>query len=124
MDGNLAMLELLEATVADLGEPTASGSTALLLAAENGNLMIVESLLARDSKVDVKNKVGDTALICAVRNGHKEVAAKLISAGANPHMRNVQDISALELAERWQDPDWLEIVKDQRAWLDVLMSDA
>ncbi len=122
--GNAQMLELLAANVTDLNEPTASGNTALLLAAENGNLKVVESLLARGAKVDVKNKVGDTALICAVRNAHKGVAARLVAAGANPRMRNLQNTSALDLAERTNDPEWVQLLKDQRGWFDVLMSDA
>ena len=74
--------------------------------------------------MDARNKVGDTALICAVRNAHKEVAARLIGAGANPRMRNAQDVSAVDLAKRTDDPEWDAILQDQRDWLEVLMSDA
>ncbi|MDH3643077.1 MAG: ankyrin repeat domain-containing protein [Gammaproteobacteria bacterium] len=124
MAGHEAILALLATIVADPNMITASGSTALLLAAENGNLAAVERLLAQEIKVDAKNKVGDTALICAVRNDHKEVAARLIASGANPHMRNTQDMSALDVAKRAGDSDWEAILQDQRDWLKVLMSDA
>ena len=62
----------------------ASGTQAIIVAAERGDLAAVEAELARDPALArLSNETGDTALHHAARNGHLPVARALLAAGAN-----------------------------------------
>ena len=66
--GDVPLTELLVAHGADVNETDDTGSTPLMLAADNGNLSarrqirVMKVLLRAGANINAKNKMGDTAL--------------------------------------------------------------
>ncbi len=75
--GDLAQVNALLATNADVNAKLTDGSTPLILASQNGRMEVVQALLARNADVNSKLADGFTALIVASQNGHLEVVQLL-----------------------------------------------
>lgn len=65
-------------------------------------LKVIRLLISRDPQIDRQDEAGRTALMYAVTTGHGSAALipELIGAGANPHLRNADGLSALALAQQ------------------------
>lgn len=75
-------------------------------AAKEGQLEVVRLLLAAGVDVDARdeNRLGETALRVAVEDGEPAVAAALLQAGANPHLRGMGNMSALDFTAQRKSP--------------------
>ncbi|BFZ13442.1 hypothetical protein BsWGS_16481 [Bradybaena similaris] len=95
---NTAAVKCLLAHGLDINQPTKSGATPLILAAERGCVQFCQEFVTHGAEIDAVNEHGDTALIQATRNGHPEVIKVLINAGSNVNHINNSMISALRFA--------------------------
>ena len=83
--GNMEVIDSLQEAGLDLGDPGASGETALLVAVKSGNVRVIDFLLGKKSVARTlghKDSDGQTALIVAVKEGDYSTAKKLIGLGA------------------------------------------
>ena len=94
----------------DAGGDERSGTTALMLAAENGSLPLVELLLARGADVHAQNRQGETALILSVNSGCPEVAYRLLAAGARVDTQTASGWTAMHSAAGNADPEMLNLL--------------
>lgn len=94
----------------DSGGDERSGTTALMLAAENGSLPLVELLLARGADVHAQNRQGETALILSVDSGCPEVAYRLLAAGARVDTQTASGWTAMHSAAAKADPEMLNLL--------------
>lgn len=75
--------------------------TALHFAARDQKLQIVEVLLDAKAEVDPQDTFGNTPLWRAVMSGgSQKVVELLVSRGANPELKNLSGVSALDVAQR------------------------
>jgi uncharacterized protein len=80
-DRTEAVIDLVERGL-DPNTSNPSGTTLLMMAAENGNAQLVESLLTLRAKVSMQNRYGDTAIALAALSGHDAAVRRLADAGA------------------------------------------
>lgn len=81
---DLARVESLLASGANVNARNDSGATALLMAAAYGSNDIVDRLLAAGADPDIGSHRGDTPLGSAINSGHTDIAVALLEHGANP----------------------------------------
>lgn len=96
--GHVVSVDRLIAAGANADAKTQRGDTALMLAAAAGHVDAVRRLLTAKPALDAQNSSGDTALIAASRAGHDQVVAALLQAGASSKLRNVEKVSAEDVA--------------------------
>jgi ankyrin repeat protein len=60
----------------------------------------VSRLTAHRAVVDARNDAGNTALMAAAAAGNESIVRTLLMAKADPYIRNLQRMQALDLAER------------------------
>ena len=84
--GDLAKVEALLASGADVNARNDGGATALLMAAAYGSKEIVARLLAAGADPDISSHRGDSPLASAIQYGHTKVAVALLKHGANPNV--------------------------------------
>lgn len=96
---------------ASIEKANVNRNTPIIIAASRGLLNSVKVLL--DLKVDLekKNNEGDTALHAAIKNGQDEIALLLIKQGANVEALDGKNRSAIRLAEEFNVPHSLELLK-------------
>lgn len=94
----------------DAGGDERSGTTTLMLAAENGSLPLVELLLARGADVHAQNRQGETALILSVNSGCSEVVYRLLAAGARVDTQTASGWTAMHSAAGNADPEMLNLL--------------
>ena len=82
----LEVVEVLDDT--DLDAQSASGCTALYLAAEEGDEHIVRLLISRGAKIEIASSDGGTPLQRACVFGHEQCARALLEAGADVEKPN------------------------------------
>ena len=97
-DGDLAQVQRLMASGADVNARQKDGEAALLLAALNGHRAVVVALLEKGADVDVKWNDGWTALMAASRGGHREIVRVLLSKGADVNAEASRGWTALKVA--------------------------
>eukprot|EP00949_MAST-11_sp_MAST-11-sp1_P000640 g640.t1 len=83
----------------DVDEETASGDTALHIAAMSGNLPMMKRLLKEGATIDKRNKQGATAFHRAAAMGKERAARFLLHHGADVEALDAHGISALKHAE-------------------------
>ena len=88
---DLAKVEALLASRADVDARNDGGATALLMAAAYGSREIVDSLLAAGADPDIASHRGDTPLASAIQYSHADIAVALLKHGANPDVYNSPD---------------------------------
>lgn len=82
-DGNRATAVALLGSGANVGEPSADGTTALHWAVRNNDLDLAERLLAAGAAPGIANRYGVTPLYLAALNGSAAMIEQLLDAGAN-----------------------------------------
>lgn len=98
-------------TVAEIDARSASGNTALMLAAHAGATDAADRLIEAGASLEATNGSGDTAVILAARAGRLSTTELLLRAGANPRTRNDQFQSAVTIMEARDEPEWRTLVQ-------------
>ena len=88
---DLAKVEALLASGADVNARNESGATALLMAAAYGSSDIVDRLLAAGADPDIASDRGDTPLASAIQANRINIAVALLNHGANPKVYHNPD---------------------------------
>ena len=94
----------------DAGGDERSGTTALMLAAENRSLPLIELLLARGADVLAQNRQGETALMLAADSGSPDVVRRLLDAGARVDPQSSSGWTAMHSAAGNADPAILDLL--------------
>ncbi len=98
--GDRAAVRRLVAGGANVNQPAADGSTALLWAVYNADADLVRSLIAAGAKVDAANRYGVTPLLQAARTGDMPIMEALLKAGANSKLTHADGETPLMAAAR------------------------
>ena len=96
-------LELVKKLRASGGAVNLAGWTPLIYAATGGRDEIVRYLLAEGADINAVSPNGTTALMMAVRENRLTTAELLLARGADPNIRNQDGASALDWAKRNDD---------------------
>lgn len=111
--GRSDVVQMLIAAHSDVNTRTLA-ETPLMVAAEDGPHALVPILLRAGARVDEKGWMGQTALVRAARRGSLETIQCLVEYGADVHLRDDTNLSALDWAvfcERDDDViDYLESI--------------
>jgi ankyrin repeat protein len=91
---------LVQKLVARGAEVNKTGWTPLHYAATGAQLRIMAFLIGAQADVDAGAPNGTTALMMAAMYGNAECVKLLLESGADPLIRNVQQLSALDFAQR------------------------
>ena len=83
LSGGETLVNLLINAGADVNSEDDSGTTALMLAAENNTEIVVASLLEKGADVNKKDAGGGSALIRAASDGNPKVVKLLLNTGAD-----------------------------------------
>nr|WP_315491507.1 ankyrin repeat domain-containing protein [uncultured Rhodoferax sp.] len=97
--GYLDACRLLIARDADVNKP---GWTPLHYAATGGHLDTMRLLLDNHAYIDAASPNGSTPLMMAAMYGTLDAVKLLLDAGADPNLKNVQGLSAIDFARRVQ----------------------
>ena len=109
-DGDVtAVGKALEAG-ADVNGQSASGRSALMLAALNGHVGVVKALIEAGADVGLQADGGATALMLAVRMGRTTIVRLLLASGAGPNVGNRRGETALMLAAHFDRLDCAKVL--------------
>lgn len=81
------------------------GWAPLHYAATNGHNEVVKYLVDHAAYIDAESPNGTTPLMMAVRGGHIDTVKLLLDEGADLRLRNQQKMTAIDFAERYNQPD-------------------
>lgn len=95
--GYLGAVQKLIAKDADVNKP---GWTPLHYAATNGHLDVMKLLLEQHAYIDAGSPNGSTPLMMAAQYGTPEAVKLLLDAGADPLLKNQQQLNAIDFAYR------------------------
>jgi rhodanese-related sulfurtransferase len=96
--GDSAIVSGLIQAGARIDTRNADGNHALWLGCVGANLDTLDVLIRAGSLLDHQNDNGATCLMYAASTGKHEVVEKLLAAGARPHIKTLDDFSALDMA--------------------------
>ncbi|PHS17148.1 MAG: hypothetical protein COA86_10865 [Kangiella sp.] len=74
-------------------------NTPLHLLSKSGNLALIIELSKKTTSLDSVNRNGDTPIITSLLNGHYRIAQWLLDNGANPRIKNRNNLSAVSYAK-------------------------
>ncbi len=100
--GDVELCRLLVAKDADVNKP---GWAPLHYAATHGHLAVMRLLLDENAFIDAQSPNGTTPLMMAARYGTPEAVRLLLESGADPSIKNVLGLSALDFANQGQRSD-------------------
>ena len=106
--GQMDLVKQLIARDADINKP---GWTALHYAASSGQVEIMKLLLEKYAFIDAQSPNGTTPLMMAAMYGSPDSVKLLLDEGADPLMKNQQEMTAMDFATRGQRPDAVEMLK-------------
>ena len=106
--GQIDLVKQLIARDADINKP---GWTALHYAASSGQVEIMKLLLEKYAFIDAQSPNGTTPLMMAAMYGSPDSVKLLLDEGADPLMKNQQEMTAMDFATRGQRPDAVEMLK-------------
>jgi ankyrin repeat protein len=110
--GNLDIFQILLAAGADVNIKEHSGATALSESAYWGHLEIVNLLLSAGAEVNgIDNEEDSVPLIKAIYFGRIQIVKILLAAGANPHLRDENGKTSLEIAIEHQKPEIADLLR-------------
>ena len=98
-----------------LNSLSASGQTALSLAAVNGDVEIVSALLEQGADPNQPNKWKSTPLREAAGAGNTQVVKELLQGGADPNIPDHNGCTALIEAADWDDSEMVKALLDAEA---------
>ena len=93
-------LELTRRLVARGAHVNKTGWTALHYAATNGHLTLIRFLLEQNAYIDAEAPSGTTPLMMAAHYGTPEAVKLLLDEGADPMLKNLQGLTAIDFANR------------------------
>lgn len=105
--GHLEVVKMLIARGADVNKP---GWAPLHYAATRGHLDVMRLLLDENAYIDAASPNGTTPLMMASFYGTSSAVKLLLEAGADPMLKNQQDLSAIDFAQRANRADSAEII--------------
>lgn len=105
--GEVSLCRLLIMRDADVNKP---GWTALHYAATNAHLEVLQLLLDHHAYIDAESPNRTTPLMMAAHYGTASAVKLLLEAGADPSLKNMQGLSALDFAQRANRLDSAEII--------------
>lgn len=107
LKGLTEICQQLIAKGADVNKP---GWAPLHYAATNGHLAVMTLLLDNHAYIDAASPNGSTPLMMAALYGTPSAVKLLLEAGADPLLKNDQNLSALDFAQRASRPDSAGII--------------
>lgn len=107
LGGHLEVVKMLIARGADVNKP---GWAPLHYAATRGHLDVMRRLLDENAYIDAASPNGTTPLMMASFYGTPSAVKLLLEAGADPMLKNQQDLSAIDFAQRANRADSAEII--------------
>jgi ankyrin repeat protein len=116
---DLATVDRLIRSRADVNAANDLGVTPLWAASLNGSTAVVERLLAAGANPNLHLLSGETPLMAAARAGKAEVVRQLLAKGADPNARGTRGQTALMWAASEQHPDVVKALLVGRADLHV-----
>ena len=105
--GDLALCKQLIAMDADVNKP---GWAPLHYAATKGHVDVIRLLLEEHAYIDASSPNGSTPLMMAALYGTPAAVKLLLEAGADPMIKNIQGLTAIDFAQRGERKDSAEIV--------------
>jgi ankyrin repeat protein len=97
LKGQLDLASRLIERGADVNKP---GWTPLHYAATNGHVAVIRLLLDKHAYIDAAAPSGTTPLMMAAHYGTPEAVKVLLDEGADPMLKNLQGLSAIDFANR------------------------
>lgn len=107
LGGHLGMAQQLIARGADVNKP---GWTPLHYAATRGHLDVMVLLLDKSAYIDAASPNGTTPLMMAAYYGTPSAVKLLLEAGADPLLKNQQELTAIDFAQRANRADSSNII--------------
>jgi ankyrin repeat protein len=105
--GQIDLVKQLIARDADINKP---GWTALHYAASSGQVEIMKLLIEKFAFIDAQSPNGTTPLMMAAMYGSPDSVKLLLDEGADPLMKNQQNMTATDFATRGNRPDAVEML--------------
>jgi len=103
-------LETVRALIARGGAVNKPGWAPLHYAATRGHLEVMRLLLEQNAYIDAASPNGTTPLMMAAHYGTPTAVKLLLEAGADPMLKNEQDLTAIDFAQRGNRADSAEII--------------
>lgn len=89
-----------------------TGWTPLHYAASSANLPIIALLIENSAYIDAESPNGTTPLMMAAMYGTPEAVKLLLQEGADPTLKNIQSLTALDFAQRAVRPDSADLIAE------------
>ena len=116
LSGLQSLAETLIQKGADVNK---TGWTPLHYAATNGHVKMISLLLEHNAYIDAESPNGTTPLMMAAMYGTQPAVKLLLDEGADPLLKNRQNLTALQFAQRGNRPDSIAsisaVVRSKRA---------
>lgn len=105
--GQLALCQTL---IEHDGDVNKTGWAPLHYAATNAHLEVMQLLLEHNAYIDAESPNGTTPLMMAAQYGNASAVKLLLEAGADPMLKNMLGLSALDFAQRGKRADSADIL--------------
>jgi len=103
-------LELAKNIIKKGGDVNKTGWTPLHYAASGGHARLISLLLENNAYIDAESPNGSTPLMMAAMYGSEGSVKLLLQEGADTKIKNQQNLSALDFAQRGKRPDAVEAI--------------